>query len=94
MPEISGVIPVTGTSTNFIISGGENMKKRVLTALLAVIMVVSLGTVSALADNTVVMSAEELIFAADNARDGDVITLGANIVMDPTNVSDPASEGL
>lgn len=70
------------------------MKKRVLTALLAVIMVVSLGTVSALADNTVVMSAEELIFAADNARDGDVITLGANIVMDPTNVSDPASEGL
>lgn len=50
MPEISGIIPVTGTSTNFYHIRRGKHEKRVLTALLAVIMVISLGTVSALAE--------------------------------------------
>ena len=59
------------------------MKKRLLTVLLAVCLVVALGTVTAAADDTTVTSADELKSAIENARDGDVITLGADIVLDP-----------
>ena len=59
------------------------MKKRILTVLLAVCLVVALGTVTAAADDTTVTSADELKSAIENARDGDVITLGADIVLDP-----------
>ncbi len=59
------------------------MKKRILTVLLAVCLVVALGTVTAMADDTTVTSADELKSAIENARDGDVITLGADIVLDP-----------
>ena len=58
------------------------MKRRVLTALLAVCLVFSLGTITAFADETVA-TADELKSAIANAQDGETITLGADIVLDP-----------
>ena len=58
------------------------MKRRVLTVLLAVCLVFALGTVTAFADETVV-TADELKSAIANAQDGETITLGADIVLDP-----------
>lgn len=58
------------------------MKRRVLTVLLAVCLVFALGTVTAFADETVA-TADELKSAIANAQDGETITLGADIVLDP-----------
>ena len=60
------------------------MKKRLLTVLLAVCLVLALGTVSALADDAVVTDVEQLKSAIANAQDGDTITLGANITATET----------
>ena len=60
------------------------MKKRLLTVLLAVCLVLALGTVTALADDAVVTDVEQLESAIANAQDGDTITLGANITATET----------
>ena len=59
------------------------MKKRILTVLLAVCLVVALGTVTAAAaDETTVTTEDELKSAIENAQDGDVITLGNDILLE------------
>ena len=60
------------------------MKKRLLTVLLAVCLVLALGTVSALADDAVVTDVKQLESAIANAQDGDTITLGASITATET----------
>ena len=61
------------------------MKKRLLTVLLAVCLVVALGTVTAAAaDETTVTTEDELKSAIENAQDGDVITLGNDILLTGT----------
>ena len=67
------------------------MRKRLLTVLLAVCLVLSIGTIGVFADESVVTSPDELIAAVNNARDGDAIILGADIVFDPTAVQDSNS---
>ena len=58
------------------------MKKRILTVLLAVCLVFALGTVTAMADETTVTTEDELKSAIENAQDGDVITLGNDILLE------------
>ena len=58
------------------------MKKRLLTVLLAVILVMALGTIAAFADDMTVVTADQLMSAIENAQDGDTITLGGDIKLD------------
>ena len=55
------------------------MKKRLLTVLLAVCLVVALGTVTAAADDVTVDSLDELTQAIEGVSDGQVIILGSSI---------------
>lgn len=57
------------------------MRKRLLTVLLAVILVIALGTVTAFADNISVSDEQELISAIDTAQNGDTVTLLEDITV-------------
>ncbi len=57
------------------------MRKRLLTVLLAVILVIALGTITAFADNISVSDEQELISAIDTAQNGDTVTLLEDITV-------------
>lgn len=58
------------------------MKKRLFTVVLALCLVFALGTVTALADDMTVVTADQLMSAIENAQDGGIITLGEDIKLD------------